>query len=368
LRWAVVVTASVVVLAASCGSAPDLATTRGRGSRTPAAAFVANFAYADQPGTTVTEVSLSSDKVLRSLQAGRLPSSFALVDAGNGLLVTDQGSDKLRLLSVSTGNVMAQTRVGLEPDAVAVTPDGHLALVADLGANNVTPVELPAMKALGPIPVGKEPDALAVSPGGKVALVANFGSNTVTPIDLSTMSAMPSIPVGDEPDGVAIDPHGGFALVANFGSNTVTPIDLSTMSAMPPVFVGVNPTGVTSAPPGAPDTLGAALPAGARAPMSRVVPQGPTSGLEPPIAWVSGGASIVPVSFASDAVGPPMAAGGLAEAIAIEPASATGHRGPLAWVALQDGYLSAVDLTDGALLAKVYVGGRPSAIAITGGS
>ncbi len=265
-RWVLVVLALVAVFLSACGgtTAPASSASRsdtGSGSGSGTVAFVANFAYADQPGTTITEVSLGKRRVERSITLGRLPSAFAATARGTKLLVADEGSDRLSILSVTAAKVVAVVRVGLEPDAIAVTPNGATALVAD------------------------------------------------------------------------------------FGANTVTPVALTTMKALPPTYVGVDPTGVASAPGGS-------------------------------VAWVSGGSSIVPLSLATLHAGTALGAGGIAEAIAIGPAPGAGdgngggtggtgsNGGTAAWVALQDGWVNAVDLASGAIEARVYVGGRPSAIAI----
>jgi hypothetical protein len=81
---------------------------------------------------------------------------------------------------------------------------------------------------------------------------------------------------------------------------------------------------------------------------------GPGTG---PTAWVTTGEKIVPVDLTSLKVGPPVAVGHLAEAIAVS-------GGTSAWVAGQDATVTAVDLSTGALAPPVSVGGRPAAIVI----
>jgi YVTN family beta-propeller protein len=147
----------------------------------------------------------------------------------------------------------------------------------------------------------------------------------VTPVNLTTMSAGTPIPVGDEPDAIAVSPDGETALVANLGSNSVTYVDLSTLTATGSVNVGIAPTGVATQ--------------------------------NEQFAWVSGGQSIVSVSFASHTTGQPIAVGHLVEAIAIAPDG-------VAWVADLDPHITSIDLKTRKVISSVSVGGRPSAIVV----
>jgi DNA-binding beta-propeller fold protein YncE len=140
------------------------------------------------------------------------------------------------------------------------------------------------------------------------------------------------ITVGDEPDAIALDPDRDEALVANLGSGTATFVDLLTVSAGPQVALGVAPTGAATE---AHDASNGA------------------------VAWVSGGDSLVGVSFDKTALlGRSYPVGHLAEAVAIS------NSGTTAWVADNDPYLTEIDLSDGRTLETVQVGGRPSAIVV----
>jgi YVTN family beta-propeller protein len=152
------------------------------------------------------------------------------------------------------------------------------------------------------------------------------------------MTAGAPIPVGAEPDAVVISPDGTTALVADFGSGTVTPINLVTMHADRSVSVGPGPTAMAV-------DVAATAAAGA-------------AGAAAPIAWVATGEDLVPVNLSSFSVGPALAVGHLAEAVAIGADVST------AWVAGQDGTVTPVDLATGVRGASIYVGGRPSAIII----
>ena len=179
----------------------------------------------------------------------------------------------------------------MEPDAVAVSPDGRLALVADSDDGTVTPVNLHTMRAGVHIKVGHQPDAVGIGgPRRETALVANLGDGTVTPVDLENMTAGRPIAVGTEPDGIAMSPNGDAAFVANLGSNSVTYVNMLTLHAGRPIALAIPPTGIAT------ET---------------------SAGDASPLAWVTGGMSIVAVSFDQRRlVGRPVAVGHLQKPIA----------------------------------------------------
>jgi hyaluronoglucosaminidase len=356
-------TVGALCLVTGCGNPTTgggayLARSAAKGSR----AYICNFGYDDQPGTSFTTLDLGSGPdgsgttLGPPVSTGSLPSAAAATPNGRLLLVTDQGNDQLAVVDTATDAVISHIVVGVEPDAVAVSPDGKTALVANVDDDTVTPIDLTTLRAGRPIAVGSRPDAVAIGgPDGTTALVADLEGNTVTPVDLSTMTAGSPIPVGQEPEAVAISPDGTTALVADFGSDTVTPIDVATLRAGSPIAVGTGPTdlAVTATGPGG-----------------------------HPTAWVTTGTDLVPVDLTLRKTGAPVDVGHLAEAVAIGPDGTT------AWVAGQDATVTPVDLalapaattaattptattptattpTPTPTVGKsIYVGGRPEAIVI----
>jgi hyaluronoglucosaminidase len=296
-------------------------------------AWVCNFGYDSDPGSTVTPVNLTGLVSNTPITTGSLPDAIAASPDGRLILVADEGQDLLTIIDATDGDVLARVATGVEPDAVAVSPDGRLALVADSDDGTVTQVNLDSMSAGPHIRVGPQPDAIAIGgQDGETALVANLGDGTVTPIDLATMRAGRPIPVGDEPDAIALSPNGMGAFVADLGSNEITYVNLVTLRAGPRIDVGVAPTGIATEE---------------------------STGVAGPLAWVTGGTSLVRVSFDQKrVVGRALSVGHLAEAVAIGPGSST------AWVADEDPYVTEVNLVTGRDIASVSVGGRPSAIVV----
>ncbi|MGO9343452.1 MAG: YncE family protein [Acidimicrobiales bacterium] len=298
-------------------------------------AYVCTYGYDSEPGATITPVNLDDARVDPGITTGTLPDAVAASPDGRLILVADEGEDELTVLDASDGDVKATIPTGVEPDGVAVSPDGGIAVVANSDDGTVTPVNLRTMHADPPVHVGSQPDAVGIGgPDGRTALVANLGDGTVTPVDLDTMTAGNPIRVGTEPDAIAVSSDGDSALVADFGSDEVTYVNLVTLQASASVNVGVAPTGIAA------QTAGAGEAAAGEA-------------------WVSGGTSLVGVSFdARPVVGRRIPIGHLAEAVAVA------ESGTTAWVADNDPYVTGVDLVSGRVLRSVRVGGRPSAIVI----
>lgn len=300
------------------------------------------FADPAQPGSTIARVDLAAATVDPPLRT--TVSEPAAVDAvpGTGLLaVVGTGDDQLVEIDAASGAVVHRVTVGLEPDAMAVTPDGT-ALVADGGSARLTAVDLRTGRVERTLHVGQVPDAVAVNPSGTRAVVVDEAQGAAVPILMAGLTTGFPIAVGSEPDAVAVAPDGVTALVADLGGDSVTPLDLQTGAVGTPVAVGVPPTGVAVTSRPAPGTDRATDPAGT--------------------AWVSGGGSLVPIDLSTMTAGSPLSVGRPAEAVALT------DGGTRAWVADQDAAVTELDLTTGRVLHTVSVGGRPTAIAVPGGS
>ena len=224
-----------LVIVSGCSTATGSAIAAPPTSNSSTAqAYVCNYAYDSQPGTTITPVDLNGPRPEHRLTIGSLPSAVASSPDGRQVLVTAQGQNTLVILDTSSNAVTGRVSTGLEPDAVAITPDGKTALVANFGDGTVTPVDLSTMRARRPVTVGSQPDAVAITPDGKTAVVANFGDGTVTPVDLSTALAGRPVPVGPGPTGVATSPAEGTVAGVAVGTSLV-PLSLAHMTTGAPL-------------------------------------------------------------------------------------------------------------------------------------
>lgn len=168
------------------GGGAYLAKRAAEGSR----AYICNFGYDDQPGTTLTTLDLGAGPL-----GSGVPAPGATPTAAPGTTPAAGGTAR----SVGGTSLGPPVSTGSLPSAEAATPDGRLLLVTDQGNDQLAVVDTATDAVISHILVGVEPDAVAVSPDGKTALVANVDDDTVTPIDLTTLRAGPAIAVGARP-------------------------------------------------------------------------------------------------------------------------------------------------------------------------
>lgn len=231
-------------------------------------------------GSAVVPVNLTTYQVGAAIPAGYGPISEALTPNGKLLLVADMGTMKynggrtfsvtdaytLTVISTSSRKVVRTINVGPGPGAVAVTPNGKTAYVALTGTpshtlHEIVPVNLSTFRTGAPIATGPAPMGIAVSPDNGLALIANSGwwlqpGNTASLVSLRTSQVVHTFHVGPAPLSDAISPHGTLALVANSGwgmsnnGNSLTPINLRTDRAGEPIVVGYSPSSVAITPQG----------------------------------------------------------------------------------------------------------------------
>lgn len=283
----------------------------------PAAiALAAGHAYtANYESNTVSDVLLSSGRVVRSLAAGTGPAGVAVTADGSRVYVTDAGTSPLGTtltpIVVKTAKREPPIAVGAGPEGIALTPDGREAYVANTGAvvtgqagaigDTVSVVDLAQGKTVRTLKVGNAPEALAVSPDGSVVYVANSNSESVTPIQTASQTPGAAIALPGPPQAIAFNPSGTTAFVAVSSKvvprgGELVPIDVATGQAGSPLPVCAGPSAVALAPGGA-------------------------------TAWVScfGANELVPVTLATRKVGTPLkiAAGPYALALTTEPRRVT---------------------------------------------
>jgi YVTN family beta-propeller protein len=240
-----------LVIVSGCSTATGSAIAAPPTSNSSTAqAYVCNYAYDSQPGTTITPVDLNGPRPEHRLTIGSLPSAVASSPDGRQVLVTAQGQNTLVILDTSSNAVTGRVSTGLEPDAVAITPDGKTAVVANFGDGTVTPVDLSTALAGRPVPVGPGPTGVAISPvsptEGTVAWVA-VGTSLV-PLSLAHMTTGAPLALPQIAEAIALSNAGRTAWVAG-QDGTITPVNLSTGRAGPGTHLEGRPSAIAVAPP-----------------------------------------------------------------------------------------------------------------------
>ncbi|MCE1179222.1 MAG: hypothetical protein LWW86_09390 [Micrococcales bacterium] len=194
--------------------------------------------------------------------AGVTPKGIA---AGGGHVITaDPGgtmtlfrSDGRRAGSVSAAVTLLDHGIGNHPGRstgspleAAVSPDGRTAWVVsqamtgagfgapgkdscsssdDVDDSFVYRVDLTSRAVTRVVPVGASPRKVALTPDGKRVLVANWCSADLSVVDVATNKEVSRIPLGgSHPRGLVSSPDSRHAYVALMGSDRVVEVDLAT--------------------------------------------------------------------------------------------------------------------------------------------
>jgi YVTN family beta-propeller protein len=230
---------------------PDRTAARPQGQLSlPAAPADATAFVANSGSGTVTPIDLRTRKAERAIKVGANPSAVAAAPDGRTVWVANSGSGTVTPISTATLRAGPPIRVGRDPRALAMTPDGKTLYVANSGSGTVTPISTSTGRAGPPIAVGRYPRAIKVSPDGATAYVLDWGNARVTPISTADNTAGSPIAVGSYPFALAFTPDSSTAYVAAYGSDTVTPINVATGSAGTPIPVGAAPDALAVSPDG----------------------------------------------------------------------------------------------------------------------
>ncbi|HWF74310.1 MAG TPA: choice-of-anchor D domain-containing protein [Solirubrobacteraceae bacterium] len=219
-------------------------------------------------------------------------------------------------------------------------------------SDSVTPIDLGTGVPGSPVGVGSLPLGIAIAPDAGTAYVVNAGatgaSGQITPLDLATtpVSAESTIDIASSPGNfVAIAPNGAKAYMTDPADGKVFPIDLTASSATvgSAINVGGNPEGIAFSPDGSKAYV--AMNAN-------------------PLSPHPGTAEVLPITVATDAVGPAITTGLGPHpfSIAITPDGSTAYVGD-AGAGTSDSVYP-IPLPSGPVGSPITVGGAVVGIAI----
>ena len=155
-------------------------------------------------------------------------SSIAVNPVNNTALVTDEGSDALRVISLSSKTTVATIALpsGSQAGFVIVNSSGTQAAVALTEKGSIALIDLAKNQVTSVIGTGYYACRLAFA--GTNLLVTNGASGTVAVIDTSARQAVRTVNVGFGPSGIAA--AGNVAVVANMQGGSISLINLTDYS------------------------------------------------------------------------------------------------------------------------------------------
>ncbi|HET9146655.1 MAG TPA: beta-propeller fold lactonase family protein [Acetobacteraceae bacterium] len=173
-------------------------------------------------GATVSEIDMTTRRVLREVPTFREPSHWALTPDLSRLLVSDASGNALFFLDPSTGKELGHKLIP-DPYQLWFSPDGKYLTVNALRLNHVDVYHADTLKLARRFRPGSMPSHLAYRPDSRFVYVSLQGSNALCCFDLHDMSEKWRAPVGKTPAGVLW--HDGRLLVAIMGADHVVVAD-----------------------------------------------------------------------------------------------------------------------------------------------
>lgn len=214
----------------------------------------------DRSADGIGVVDLRSLSLVRTLESGRDPESFDLVDGGKRLVVSNEETGEASIVDVASGAVRSRVPVGREPEGVTTSPDGREVWVTSEEQDRIDVIEPRAGRALAAIPTGRRPRAVLFGRDGATAYVSNEQGASLSVIDARARRPLATIAIPREatapdqpplPMGLALDRGGNRLYVTTGRGQSVAVVDLASRRVVRTIG-GVNgrPWGIAVAPDG----------------------------------------------------------------------------------------------------------------------
>jgi len=213
---------------------------------------------AQQPGSTLTVVDLSTNTVARTLPLAFAenksllrPHGIAFVDADH-VVVTSESTRRLALVHVGTGRV---ERTWTTPQStmhmVALSPDRTFAHCTSIKDGDVATFALTGDAAKPLVtPTGDGAEGLAVNQKTGEVWIGNRAANTVTVVDPKTGKASEPIDTADFPFRIAFTPDGAKALVSCAEGGDVQVFDAGTKKLLQSISIAADGSELSAMPMG----------------------------------------------------------------------------------------------------------------------
>jgi len=195
---------------------------------------------ANTDSASVSAVDTAAGATRWEVTVGERPTAVAVDGAGDRLLVTVAGDDRLVVLDARTGDRRAEVLTGRGPAGVVITPDDRTVVVAEGDVDTVALFDLEELLPIARISVGDEPWGLAVTGDGTTLLVTHLLTGDLTIVDMATREVRAVIATGPENNAsrhVALHPDGRRAFLPLIRSRNSNPDLMFETTVMPRVAV-----------------------------------------------------------------------------------------------------------------------------------
>lgn len=208
---------------------------------------------ADKRYDGIGVIDVREGKLLRTLQSGSDPETFAITKDGTRMFISNEDAGMVTVLDIAAGTVIGTIKVGGEPEGVDLTPDGRYVYVTSEEDGNVAVIDTDSLAVAATIAVGPRPRSTGFLPDGSRAYVSAENDGSVYIIDNVKRTLLRKLPLsgkGAKPMGVEGSPDGRFVFVTTGRGRTLVILDAATNKEVGAVDVGERPWGLAVAPDG----------------------------------------------------------------------------------------------------------------------
>jgi YVTN family beta-propeller protein len=214
---------------------------------------------ADRAADGIGVVDLATRQVVRMIQSGQDPETFALSPDEQTLYVSNEESAEMSVVDVAKGAVRAHVPACEEPEGVTVRPGSSEVYMTCEGANAVAVIDAQKLAQVTQIPTGARPRSIAFTPDGAIAFVTNENAAAITvidanarrPLDAIALHGKPADEFPPRPMGTALSPDGRLLYVSTGRAKGIVVIDVG-KKAVQGMYedVGQRPWGIAISPDG----------------------------------------------------------------------------------------------------------------------
>lgn len=207
----------------------------GHDTCSPASGYDTSFVY---------RINRSNYQVDAVYPVGSVPKVVEVTPDNKYVLVTNWCSYTLTVISISTQKVIKTIKIGRYPRGIAVSKDSKRAYVAEMGGSRIHVINLEDF-SISYIPIGSNPRAIVLSPDNSMLYVTMNLSGRVASWDLVANKAGKTVKTGNAARSLAISSDGTALFVVNFNSDTISKVKTSDMKLLQTLKACDEPIGIT---------------------------------------------------------------------------------------------------------------------------
>lgn len=157
----------------------------------------------DIGSNTVTELDLSTGRIMRSIDVPEQPEAINITPDGSEVWVGSNGTGTVSVVDTYMGSVVKAADGFRWPYRVLFTPDAETVLLPDYTGDALRFLTRRTRKEIGRLefPQGG-PQGITVTPDGRYALLSLSREARVAVIDIASRTVVGYVPAGETPDGV----------------------------------------------------------------------------------------------------------------------------------------------------------------------